>query len=93
MGDVDAVDPGILERLLAEDLVPVVATIGADQVGQAYNINADTAAGALAAGAAGREAGVPDRRRGHPPRPGRPDHAAPPGRRSTSSTASWSTGR
>ena len=48
VGDVDAVDPGILERLLAEDLVPVVATIGADSVGQAYNINADTAAGALA---------------------------------------------
>ena len=48
VGDVDAVDPGILERLLAEDLVPVVATIGADQVGQSYNINADTAAGALA---------------------------------------------
>jgi acetylglutamate kinase len=48
VGDVDAVDPGILERLLAEDLVPVVATIGADSVGQSYNINADTAAGALA---------------------------------------------
>ena len=48
VGDVDAVDPGILERLLAEDLVPVVATIGADRVGQSYNVNADTAAGALA---------------------------------------------
>ena len=48
VGDVEAVDPGILERLLAEDLVPVVATIGADRGGQSYNINADTAAGALA---------------------------------------------
>ena len=35
-------------RLLAEDLVPVVATIGSDDTGQAYNINADTAAGAIA---------------------------------------------
>ncbi|MGH9263176.1 MAG: acetylglutamate kinase [Acidimicrobiales bacterium] len=48
VGNVDAVNPGILERLLAEDLVPVVATIGTDLEGQAYNINADTAAGAVA---------------------------------------------
>ena len=38
----------MLERLLAEGLIPVVATIGADASGQAYNINADTVAGALA---------------------------------------------
>ena len=38
--------PTCCERLLAEDLIPVVATIGADPTGQAYNINADTAAGA-----------------------------------------------
>ena len=44
----EAINPGILERLLAEDLIPVVATIGTDPEGQAYNINADTAAGALA---------------------------------------------
>ena len=48
VGDVDEVNPGILERLLAEDLLPVVATIGTDLEGQAYNINADTAAGAVA---------------------------------------------
>ena len=48
VGDVDEVNPGILERLLAEDLIPVVATIGTDLEGQAYNINADTAAGAVA---------------------------------------------
>ncbi|MGH9190432.1 MAG: acetylglutamate kinase [Acidimicrobiales bacterium] len=48
VGDVDAVNPTILERLLAEDLIPVVATIGSDLDGQAYNINADTAAGAIA---------------------------------------------
>jgi acetylglutamate kinase len=48
VGDIDAVDHTILDRLLAQDLIPVVATIGADVTGQAYNINADTAAGAIA---------------------------------------------
>ncbi|MEZ5244682.1 MAG: hypothetical protein R2707_06285 [Acidimicrobiales bacterium] len=46
--------PGIVERLLAEDMIPVVSTIGSDASGQAYNINADTVAGALA-GALGAE--------------------------------------
>jgi acetylglutamate kinase len=50
VGDVEDVNPGILERLLAEDLIPVVATIGTDLGGQAYNINADTAASAIAVG-------------------------------------------
>ena len=48
VGNVDSVNPGILDRLLAEELVPIVATIGTDMEGQAYNINADTAAGAVA---------------------------------------------
>lgn len=48
VGDVHSVNPTILERLLAEDLIPVVSTIGSDPTGQAYNINADTVAGALA---------------------------------------------
>ncbi len=48
VGTVIGVDPTILLRLLAEGLVPVVATIGSDSSGQAYNINADTVAGALA---------------------------------------------
>jgi len=48
VGDVAAVNPTILERLLAEDLIPVVSTIGSDAEGQPYNINADTVAGAVA---------------------------------------------
>ena len=48
VGDVAAVNPGIVQRLLAEELIPVVSTIGADLAGQAYNINADTVAGAIA---------------------------------------------
>jgi acetylglutamate kinase len=49
VGDVVHVDPVIVHQLLAQGLIPVIATIGADQSGQAFNINADTAAGALAA--------------------------------------------
>jgi acetylglutamate kinase len=49
VGDVDSVDPTLLHRLLDSDLIPVVATIGIDEHGQAYNVNADTAAGAIAA--------------------------------------------
>jgi acetylglutamate kinase len=49
VGDVDSVDPTLLLRLLDSGLIPVVATIGMDDHGQAYNVNADTAAGAIAA--------------------------------------------
>jgi len=49
VGDVEVVDPSIIERLLAQGLIPVVATVAADSTGQAYNINADSVAGALAA--------------------------------------------
>jgi acetylglutamate kinase len=48
VGDITAVNPDLLDHLLAEDLIPVVATIGSDASGQAYNINADTVAGAIA---------------------------------------------
>ena len=45
VGDVESVDPVLLRHLLAEGLVPVVATIAPDASGQAYNINADAVAG------------------------------------------------
>ncbi len=48
VGDVVDVDPLIVHQLLAQGLIPVVATIGTDASGQAFNINADTAAGAIA---------------------------------------------
>jgi acetylglutamate kinase len=48
VGDVTSVDPTLLEKLFAEGLIPVMSTIGADSSGQAYNINADTVAGAVA---------------------------------------------
>ena len=49
VGDVSTVDPAVLERVLREELIPVIATIGVDDMGQAYNVNADAAAGAIAA--------------------------------------------
>ena len=54
VGDVSHVDPAVLERILREELIPVIATIGVDQTGQAYNVNADAVAGAIA-GALGAE--------------------------------------
>ena len=49
VGEVAAVNPGIVQRLQELGYIPVVSTIGADAAAQAYNINADTVAGALAA--------------------------------------------
>jgi acetylglutamate kinase len=48
VGDVTAIHPAILENLIADEFIPVVATIGTDDHGQPYNINADTVAGAIA---------------------------------------------
>jgi acetylglutamate kinase len=49
VGDVDAVDATLIDALLASNLIPVIATIAMDDDGQAYNVNADSAAGAIAA--------------------------------------------
>jgi acetylglutamate kinase len=48
VGDVAAVDPAVLETLLAAGLVPVVSPLSADERGALLNVNADTAAAALA---------------------------------------------
>lgn len=48
VGQVESVDPQLLLKLLNEGLIPVVATVALDDSGQAYNINADTVAGAIA---------------------------------------------
>ncbi len=49
VGEVTDVNTQIVSRLMGEELIPVIATIGTDEDGQAYNINADTAAAAIAA--------------------------------------------
>lgn len=48
VGDVTAINPEVLNGLLDDEFIPVIATIGCDETGQAYNINADTVAGAIA---------------------------------------------
>jgi acetylglutamate kinase len=48
VGDVVEVQPGAVSSLLADDRIPVVATVARGRDGEIYNVNADTAAAALA---------------------------------------------
>ncbi|MDQ3738088.1 MAG: acetylglutamate kinase [Actinomycetota bacterium] len=48
VGRVTGINPELVHGLIADEFIPVIATIGTDGTGQAYNINADTVAGALA---------------------------------------------
>jgi acetylglutamate kinase len=48
VGDIVATDPGAIRALLADGRIPVVSSVAAGRDGQAYNVNADTAAAALA---------------------------------------------
>ncbi len=48
VGDVERVDVDVLNHI-AEDYIPVVASAGTDAEGNSYNVNADTAAGKVAA--------------------------------------------
>lgn len=42
-------DPSILETMFASDIIPVIAPLGAGRAGETFNVNGDTAAGAIAA--------------------------------------------
>ena len=48
VGEPTDVDPQLLEDLAHSDLIPVIAPLGTGSDGETYNINADTAAGAIA---------------------------------------------
>ena len=48
VGEIVAVNPGLVQSLQHQGYVPVVAPLARGEDGQAYNLNADTAAGALA---------------------------------------------
>jgi acetylglutamate kinase len=48
VGEIVATDPGAINALLANGRIPVVSSVAAGEDGQAYNVNADTAAAALA---------------------------------------------
>ena len=47
VGRIERVDVDVLTHV-AQDYIPVIASVGADREGQSYNINADEAAGAVA---------------------------------------------
>jgi acetylglutamate kinase len=49
VGEVERVDVAAIRAVLDEERVPVIATLGRDVDGQEHNVNADTAAGAVAA--------------------------------------------
>ena len=49
VGQPKHVNTAVIEAIRDAGLIPVIAPIGVDENGQAYNINADTAAGAIAA--------------------------------------------
>ena len=48
VGEIVATDSGAIGALLADGRIPVVSSVAAGEDGQVYNVNADTAAGALA---------------------------------------------
>ena len=48
VGKITDIAPHLLNTLIEDGQIPVVSTLGIDDKGQSYNINADTAAGALA---------------------------------------------
>jgi len=48
VGDPSHIDPTVLNKFAAADIIPVIAPIGLGEEGQTFNINADTVAGAVA---------------------------------------------
>ena len=49
VGEVTNIDTRLIESLVKSGYVPVISSVAADENGQAYNINADTVAGEIAA--------------------------------------------
>lgn len=49
VGEVDSIDPAVVQMLDDDDFIPVIAPIGVGKDGASYNINADLVAGKLAA--------------------------------------------
>ena len=48
VGEVESIDPEVIEVLTAQNFVPVIAPVGVGKDGESYNINADLVAGKLA---------------------------------------------
>ena len=49
VGEPVSINAGVLEDLASSDIIPVIAPLGTGPKGETFNINADTAAGAIAA--------------------------------------------
>jgi acetylglutamate kinase len=49
VGEPKKVDPKVLRDLFRDDIIPVIAPLGAGRNGETFNVNGDTAAGAIAA--------------------------------------------
>jgi acetylglutamate kinase len=49
VGEPEVIDPKVIDALISEKMIPVIAPVGMGRDGQTYNINADTAAGAISA--------------------------------------------
>lgn len=49
VGTPDGFNPAFLRTLHASEIIPVIAPIGAGRAGETFNVNGDTAAGAIAA--------------------------------------------
>jgi acetylglutamate kinase len=48
VGEVKAINPGVIEALKKENFIPVIAPVGVGDKGETYNINADLVAGKIA---------------------------------------------
>ena len=49
VGEVKTINPGVVEALMKENFIPVIAPVGVGEGGETYNINADLVAGKVAA--------------------------------------------
>ena len=48
VGEVESVDPGVISALIADGRIPVISSVARSEAGEVLNVNADTAAAALA---------------------------------------------
>jgi acetylglutamate kinase len=79
VGEIRAVEPGAVRALIADGRIPVISSVARGEAGEVYNVNADTAAAAVAVAlgaaklvlltdVAGLYADWPARAKGAPPR-------------------------
>ena len=49
VGEITSINEDLIQSLVSSGYVPIISSVAADETGQAYNINADTVAGEIAA--------------------------------------------